>query len=248
MTKRRSKKNKNEPLLIAAIVVLVLALAVGVYFATRSTQPAGPPTPPTPPPTPPTPPSPPSKKCSAVTIKCKSGTSRGMDDTTCTTDCQTKCCQAWTAYLESELKKLGAAGTAIDTFLKDECSNLTTDAGNTVPKILTAVKNAAMSIKKGANTFKILEGLVTTVKGICGGTKPPSPPAADISQGGLIGGCAGTRYGCCADGRSASSDNDPCKNSQGGMLGGLVPDSRCASGYAISGTHNPNTGRPFCKK
>ena len=105
MTKRRSKKNKNEPLLIAAIVVLVLALAVGVYFATRSTKPAGPPTPPTPPPTPPTPPSPPSKKCSAETIKCKSGTSRGMDDTTCTTttDCQTKCCQAWSKYLDAEL-------------------------------------------------------------------------------------------------------------------------------------------------
>ena len=246
MTKRRSKKNKNEPLLIAAIVVLVLALAVGVYFATRSTKPAGPPTPPTPPPPPPPPPSPPSKKCSSV--DCKSGTSRGMDSVTCTTttECQSKCCQAWTAYLESELLKLGELGTAIEKFLKDECSNLTTDPRTTVPAILKAIKSYYNQYK-GTALLTNIPQLYATLKTTCG-TKPPSPPAADISQGGLIGGCAGTRYGCCADGRSASSDNDPCKNSQGGMLGGLVPDSRCASGYAISGTHNPNTGRPFCKK
>jgi len=242
MTKRRSKKKKNEPLLIGAIVVLLLALAVGVYFATRtSTKPAGPPTPPTPPPPPP-PPSPPSKKCSSV--DCNSGTSRGMDSVTCTTttECQTKCCQAWTAYLTAELKKLGAVGKEVGNFLKDECSNLTTDPRNTVPAILKAVESYYNQYK-GIALLENISQLYATLKTTCG-----NKPAADISQGGLIGGCAGTRYGCCADGRSASSDNDPCKNSQGGMLGGLVPDSRCASGYAISGTHNPNTDRPFCKK
>ena len=222
MTKRRSKKNKNEPLLIGAIVILLLALAVGVYFATRTStgrRPSPPsppsPTPPSPPTPPPSPPTPPSKQCSSV--DCKSGTSRGMDSVTCTTttECQSKCCQAWTAYLESELLKLGAAGKAVEKFLKKECSNLTTDPSNTVPKILKAVKTAALSIKASPNnTITIIEGLVTTITGICGGTKPPSPPAADISQG--------------------------------GMLGGIVRDSRCASGYAVSGTNNPNTGRPYC--
>ena len=231
MTKRRSKKNKNEPLLIAAIVVLVLALAVGVYVATRSTKPPGPPPPPPPPP----PPVPAQKTCKDQNVKCKSGTSRGMDDTTCTT-CKEECCQAWSQYIENFIiKELPGISNDVLNYVKEICPSISAE---TALQIYNDVKTYLDTPKATRKLSQLKTALTKTCK-------PPSPPAADISQGGLIGGCAGTRYGCCADGvTSAPSDNAPCKR----MLGGLVPDSRCASGIAISGTFNPDTRRPFCKK
>jgi hypothetical protein len=170
-------------------------------------------------------------------------------DGSCTGDnCQDMCCRSWEQYLRAELSKLGGLEDTVLGLLQNYCPEMKANFAKTVPAIVDVAKTyyknyKGLSLLNPRNVSK----LTSNIKKICDNQpSPPPPPAADISQG-MLGGCAGTRYGCCADGRtSASYDNDPCKNSQGGMLGGIVRDSRCASGYAVSGTNNPNTGRPYC--
>lgn len=66
----------------------------------------------------------------------------------------------------------------------------------------------------------------------------PSPSPALFSPGGqpiIIGGCAGTRWGCCLDGiTSARRENDPCKRVGGPTIvtcGGDNPKNIiCSSG------------------
>jgi hypothetical protein len=92
--------------------------------------------------------------------------------------------------------------------LKESCPNFGNDQ---VTEIVNAVESYYNKYK-GRALFTNLGKLYLKIKAIC--KNQPPPPAADISQG--------------------------------GMLGGIVRDSRCASGYAVSGTNNPNTGRPYC--
>jgi hypothetical protein len=106
------------------------------------------------------------------------------------------------------VSQTNAEGFVTDALKSAGCTNLNpTDIANIVAKIQILSSDATKK-EKGEAVFDL--GLM--INSIVKDCTKNDQEAADISQGGLIGGCAGTRYGCCADGlTSASYDNDPCK-------------------------------------
>jgi hypothetical protein len=138
-----------------------------------------------------------------------------MDGKTCTptkNNCQSTCCRSWEQYLKAELSKFGKFAKPVIDYLEDNCPKLKKLKND--PTIVSTILQAVKKYYKNNNGVKLFENINTlynSIEKICN-TNPT--PAADISQG--------------------------------GMLGGIVRDSSCASGYAVSGTHNPNTGRPYC--